>query len=263
MAVASIDIDQWGVRTHLRSGSRRHGGGCFGFRRLRQFTLRRRAPGAPDIDIGLVQRVERQGVADACLVGGGADAERAGRIRIVQRRDQVQQDRRPRLHRQAGDARQACCGAGDRRLAHRRRGQQQPPVLARPFGDRPLPGLAGEDPGDHRQRMPGRRLVAGLHLGKQAGAPVDAAQERGHRRRRRGVGCGGGHGQVMGTPHLSRAIRRRPAKKPLDTPSAGGSASNGAGCGQTSCAQPSRNRHAGRFHAIGTRRDNRVSRSSD
>ena len=230
---------------------------------LRQFALRRRAPGAPDIHVGLAKRVERQRITDARLVHRHVDAECGGGICIVQTGHQVQQYRRTRLRRQAGNTRQACRGGIGRRFAQRGRGQQQSPVLARPFGERPLPGLAGEHPRDHRLCMPGRGLVARLNASKQASAAVESAQERRHCRRQRGIGRDGDHGQVTGTRHLSRAALRKPPEIPLDRSRAGGSASNGAGCGQISCAQPSGNCHLPGFHAVTTRMERRVSRPSD
>ena len=248
LPVAGI-LQRGGCCRHLLASLRQ---GCFGLCHARQFAFRGRPPGAPDIDIGLAQCVTRQGVADARLVGGGVQPERSAGIGVIQPGDQVQQHRCAHVGRQAPDARQRRGGGNRGRLAQRRRRQQQAPVLARPFGDRPLPGLAREDPCHDRQGIRCGTRISSLDTGKQPGATIQSAQERSDRRGRRGIWQDGGHGRGIGTAHLSFATSPAPPQTTLDTARGRGSASNGAGCRQTSCAQPPKIGFAGQFHASHT-----------
>ena len=70
-----------------------------------------------------------------------------------------------------------------------------------------------------------------------------------------GEGVSGAAG-VMGKARARPILAGRPAdassKYRLTHPRVAGSTSTGAACGQLSCAQPSRNRHPARFHAVAT-----------
>ena len=92
----------------------------------------------------------------------------------------MQQHRRARFRRQAGDAGQQRIRLRRIDMAQRRRGQQQPPVLLRPLRQRPLPGVTGEHPRDRGQCLLAAAGVTGLGGGEQARAPIEAAQEGGN-----------------------------------------------------------------------------------
>ena len=130
------------------------------FRRALEFALNRRAPCTPDIDIRLAQALRDR--LSWMLSQAAADSPSAAAATSSPARDQVQQYRCAPLRRQPGDAGQQRVRLRLRRVAQRRRGQQQAPVLLRPLRQRPPPGLGGEDPRHCRQRA--ARLVARPYL---------------------------------------------------------------------------------------------------
>ena len=189
-----------------RLWTRRVRGGRW-LRHLRQFPLRLRPPRTPDIDIGLAEHVTREGIADPRLVALDIDPQRGSGIGFVEPGHQVQQHRRALLRWQPGNPRQGRSRRDLRLPAQRRSGQQQPPELARPFGDRRLPGLAGEHPRGDLQGLGGGRVVAtGLHVDEQRSPTGGTAQER--RYRRRDLLGGRGHGRAHHTaPILAAHVR--------------------------------------------------------
>ena len=174
--------------------------------RSRQRLLDLRLPPTPRRHVRLAGEVGRQRVADAALPGGRGFPEHLADGGIVEPGYQLQQHRRPRRQRQAGDRGQQRRRPRAFRRAQLRRGQQQPPVLHRPVRHRTAARIAGEHPRHHRHR-PRRGLgAAALDLGEQAGTPLHAAQEGGQR-----IGCGGcaqAHRGGKGTPWPARQENR-------------------------------------------------------